>query len=102
MYRSLKRLMKDGWNRSYLEQVECWENLTEVVGELNELMPLLISTEPEMLQASNHVQVLIKSDGPDTYVICASYERGADSTVIGAPGFDRGAAHTIHAHALCG
>jgi len=95
MYWSLKRLMKDEWSRGYLARVECWENLTEVVGELNELMPLLTATTEEVITASDHVVRMVKSDGQDTYVIAANYEREPTSTEITVPGFETGTAEVV-------
>jgi len=95
MYWSLSRLMRDDWNRTLLGRAVLWENLREVVGELNELMPLLTATTPETIADRDRVVSLVKSDGRDTYVIAANYERGATATTIEVPGVDVGTAKVM-------
>jgi len=95
MYWSLSRLMRDEWNRTLLGRAVLWENLKEVVGELNELMPVLTATTAETVTARDHVVSMVKSDGQDTYVIAANYERGATVTTIEVPGIDAGTAEVV-------
>lgn len=92
---SLGRLMGDAWNKDLLSRVERWEAVVEVVGELNELMPLLTAATPEAIQDKDHVVTMVKSDGRDTYVIAANYERVPASTEIDVPGVPRGAAEVV-------
>jgi hypothetical protein len=95
MYWSLSRLMQDEWNRSLLGRAVLWENLKEVVGELNVLMPLLTATTEETVAARDYVVSMVKSDGRDTYVIAANYERGATTTTIEVPGLKTGIAEVV-------
>ena len=69
--------------------------MVEVVGELNELMPLLTATTPEVIQDKDHVVTMVKSDGRDTYVIAANYEREPAKTTMAVAGVPRGTAEVV-------
>ncbi len=95
LYWSLSRLIRDEWNRGLLPRVKLWEELTKVVGELNQLMPVLTADTPETFHSENHVAAMIKSDGRDTYVIACNYERKPTKTVIEVPGVQAGGAEVM-------
>lgn len=74
---------------------EHWERLASVVGELNALMPLLTADTEETILQQDNVVVMLKSDGADTYVIAANYERRPTETVVEIPGVERGMAQVV-------
>lgn len=86
LYWSLKKLIRDEWNRALLPRVKLWEDLREVVGELNALMPLLTATTPETRQDRDGVVAMVKSDGQAVYLVAANYERKPTETTVGVPG----------------
>ena len=94
-YWSLGRLMGDAWNKDFLSRVERWNAMVEVVRELNELMPLLTSTAAEVIQDRDHVVAMVKSDGRDTYIIAANYEREPTKTKIEVAGVRRGSVEVV-------
>lgn len=94
-YWSLSRLIGDEWNRTLMGRVRLWEDLKSVVGELNQLMPLLTADTPETIQEKNGVVAMVKSDGKDTYVIAVNYERKATETVVEVPGVADGTVTSV-------
>lgn len=72
-----------------------WNWLASVTRELHQLQPVLTADTPEMLQDSDHVVSLVKSDGKDLYVIAANYERQPTKTVIYVPGIRQGKAEVV-------
>ena len=86
LYWSLSRLIGDDWNRTLLGRVRLWEDLKEVVGELNALMPVLTADTPESLQWNGAVAAMVKSDGKDTYVIVSNHERREAEMAVEVPG----------------
>jgi len=75
--------------RAYLGGAELWIHIKEVVSELNQLMPVLTSTGPEVITDRDHVVSLVKARGQDIYIIAANYEREPVSTIIRVPGLER-------------
>lgn len=63
-----------------------WDRLKSVTLELKHLMPLLTAERPESIQTKDRVVAMVKSDGIDTYIILANYERQPTETVIDVPG----------------
>ena len=72
-----------------------WKCLATVVGELNELMPLLTADTQETIVDKNHVVAMIKSDGTDTYIIAANYERQPTQIVWTIPGVQTATAEVV-------
>ena len=85
LYWSLNRLrnVREG---SDVSAEDHWNRLTSVTRELNRLMPLLTADTPETIQSKDHVVAMTKSDGVDTYMIIANYERRPTETVLEVPG----------------
>ncbi len=63
-----------------------WRRLRSITLELKRLMPLLTAESPETIQSRDHVVAMVKSDGTDTYVIAANYERTPTKTILDVPG----------------
>lgn len=95
LYWSLSRLIGDEWNRTLLGRVRLWEDLKAVVAELNTLMPVLTADTPESLQVAGTVAAMVKSDGKETYVILANYERRAVEARIDVAGVTDGQAERL-------
>jgi hypothetical protein len=72
-----------------------WEDLKAVVAELNTLMPVLTADTPESLQVAGTVAAMVKSDGKETYVILANYERRAVEARIDVAGVTDGQAERL-------
>jgi hypothetical protein len=74
---------------------ENWERLKTVTLELKELLPLLTADTPETIQEKDRVVAMVKSDGEDTYIIAANYERRPTETVIEVPGIANATAEVM-------
>jgi len=95
-YYSLMGLMIDRYQTGgYLSRVEHWEWLKQVVGELNQLMPVLTADTPELIQDQDRVVTMVKSDGQDIYIIAANYERQPTQTRISVPGIRQASAELM-------
>ncbi|MEA3399890.1 MAG: hypothetical protein U9R79_01470 [Armatimonadota bacterium] len=90
LYWSLSRALGSEWHRDSLSRVRRWQDLVEVVGELNELMPVLTSAEREVIRTRDHVVAMVKSDGAAVWIIACNYERKPSDTVLTIPGVRRG------------
>ena len=85
LYWSLSRL-RNAREGSDVTAADHWERLKSVTLELKQLMPLLTAETPETIQTKDRVVAMVKSDGKDTYVILANYERKPTETVLDVPG----------------
>lgn len=95
-YYSLMDLMLDKYQTGgYLSRVENWERLKQVVGELNQLMPVLTADTTEAIDENDNVRSMVKSHGKYSYVIAANMERTPTSTRIKVPGVKKGAAQLL-------
>jgi len=74
---------------------EHWDRIATVVGELRALMPLLTADTPETIVQQDNVVAMAKSDGKDTYVIAANYERTPTQTVLTIPGIETATAQVV-------
>jgi hypothetical protein len=95
LYWSLSRLIRDEWNRTLLGRVRLWDDLKEVVGELNTLMPVLTADTPDVIHAANGAVAMVKSDGEDTYVIVANHERRDTELDVPVPHVDDARAEVL-------
>lgn len=86
LYWSLSRAMGTDWHRDSLSRVERWNALVQVVAELHELMPVLTSTEREIIRQRDRVVSMVKSDGEDTWLIACNYERTPTEASLVIPG----------------
>ena len=87
VYWSLSRL-RNSREGSEVTGEQHWERLKSVTLELKQLMPLLTADTPETIQERDRVVAMVKSDGTDTYIIVANYERKPTETMIAIPGID--------------
>ena len=85
LYWSLSRL-RNAREGSAVTAADHWERLKSVTLELKQLMPLLTAETPETIQTKDRVVAMVKSDGKDTYIILANYERKPTETVLDVPG----------------
>ena len=95
IYWSYSRLMGDDWIRDPADRERFWGDLVEVVGELNELMPLLTADSEETFAGANGVASMVKNDGTDTYIIAVNHERHAATAIITVPGVESGTANGV-------
>ncbi len=100
LYYSLGALMADNNNpgdddHSGREMHLEW--LMTVTRELRQLQPVLTADTAELIQDSNHVVAMVKSDGQDIYIIAANYERSSTETVIEVPGIQHATAEVMFA-----
>lgn len=84
-YWSLSRL-RNAREGNDVSAEDHWERLKSVTLELKQLMPLLTAETPETIRDRDHVVAMVKSDGTDTYIIVANYERKPTETVLDVPG----------------
>jgi len=94
LYWSLSRL-KNAREGSPVTGDDHWRRLRSVTLELKRLMPLLTSESPETIQSRDHVVAMVKSDGTQTYVIAANYERMPTETVLDVPGITSAKAEVL-------
>jgi hypothetical protein len=94
LYWSLSRL-KNSREGSEVTGEDHWRRLRSVTLELKQLMPLLTADTPEMIQSKDRVVAMVKSDGTDTYVIAANYERVPTKTDIDVPGITNATAEVL-------
>ncbi len=95
-YYSLMDLIIDNRQTGgYLSRVEHWEWLKQVVGELNQLIPVLTADTPEVIRFRDRVVTMVKSDGQDIYIIAANYERQPTQTRISVPGIRQASAELM-------
>ena len=94
LYWSLSRL-KNSREGSEVTGEDHWERLRSVTLELKQLMPLLTADTPETIQTKDRVVAMIKSDGRDTYIIAANYERRPTETELDVPGITNAAAEIL-------
>ena len=85
LYWSLTRL-RNSREESEVTGEDHWKRLKSVTLELKQLMPLLTADTPEMIQSKDRVVAMVKSDGTDTYIIAANYERRPTTTKLDVPG----------------
>ena len=84
-----------GSNAAQRRIEEYLERLMSVTRELKELQTLLTADTVETIRDRKQVVSMVKSDGQDTYVIVANYERRPTKTVIEIPGLARGTAEVV-------
>jgi hypothetical protein len=72
-----------------------WERLQSVTLELKHLMPMLTADTKEVITEKDSVVAMVKSDGKDTYVIAANYERKPTETIVEIPGIDAATADVV-------
>ena len=95
-YYSLMELMLDAHQTGgYLSRVQNWETLKQVVGELNQLMPMLTADTAETIDENDNVRTMVKSDGDDIYIIAANMERKPTRTRITVPGIRQATAELL-------
>ena len=93
-YYSLNLLMDESKTRGG-DREEYLERVLSVTRELKQLQPLLTADTKEIVQDKDSVISMIKSDGQDTYIIMANYERRPTKTVISIPGVKQGTAEVV-------
>jgi hypothetical protein len=82
--------------RSYdADAKQRWERLRSVTLELKQLMPLLTADTNEVISENGSIVAMVKSDGRDTYVIAANYERKPAETIVDIPGIDAATADIV-------
>ena len=90
LYWSLSRAMGSDWHRDSLSRVQRWNDLCSIVDELNALMPVLTSTEREVIRERDRVVSMVKSDGDNVWLIACNYERKPTETQLVVPGVRAG------------
>lgn len=75
------------WYPAMRDQPETWRAIKRVVGEMNELMPLLTSTGPELRgrDRDRHIMWMIRSAGPDTYAVACNHEAEPVTAAVPIP-----------------
>ena len=94
LYWSLSRL-ENSRQGSDVTGEDHWERLKSVTLELKQLMPLLTADTPETIQSKDRVVAMVKSDGADTYIIAANYERSPTKTELDVPGITNAMAEIL-------
>ncbi len=100
LYWALHRLMGDENNPGdddHSQREMHLEWLKTVTRELRQLQSVLTADTAELIQDSNHVVAMVKSDGRDIYIIAANYERSSTETVIEVPGVQHATAKVMFA-----
>jgi len=78
-----------------LDRIRLWDDLKEVVAELNTLMPVLTADTRETIQATGGVAYMVKPEGADIYIIVANYERREANVELSVPGVDNAEAEIL-------
>jgi len=100
LYWSFSRLMGDESQKNKAERMRLWQDLVDVVKELNSLVPLLTSVRTELLTTKNNIASMVKSDGKTMWVIVSNYERTIGEREIEIPGLKKSQVEIVFGECL--